>query len=31
LEQRGEEGPIGGGEPDLLAAQLPLEDHDLVA
>jgi hypothetical protein len=24
------EGPVGSGEPDLLAVQLPFEDHDLV-
>jgi hypothetical protein len=31
VKQRGEEGSVGGGEPHLLAVQLPLEDHDLVA
>jgi hypothetical protein len=30
MQQRGEQGPIGGGEPNLLTVQLPLEDHDLV-
>ena len=31
VEQGCEERPVGGGEPDLLAVQLPLQDHDLVA
>jgi hypothetical protein len=30
VQQRGEQGPVSGGEPDLLAVQLPFEDHDLV-
>jgi hypothetical protein len=31
VQQGGEEGPISMGEPDLLALQMSLEDHDLVA
>jgi hypothetical protein len=30
VQESGEERPVSGGEPDLLAAQLPLEDRDLV-
>jgi hypothetical protein len=30
VQQGGEQGPISRGEPDLLAVQLPFEDHDLV-
>jgi hypothetical protein len=31
VEQRGERCPVRGGEPKLLAAQLPFEHCDLVA
>lgn len=30
VQQRGEQCPVGGGEPDLLAVQVPFEDRDLV-
>jgi hypothetical protein len=31
VQERGEEGPVGGGEPDLVAVQLSFEHRDLVA
>ena len=31
VQQRGEQRPVGRGEPDLLAVQVPFEDRDLVA
>jgi hypothetical protein len=31
VQQRGEQRPVGTGEPDLLTVQLPLEDRDLMA
>jgi hypothetical protein len=31
VQQGAEQRPVGAGEPDLLAVQLPLQDHDLVA
>jgi hypothetical protein len=30
VQQRGEQGPVGRGELDLLAVQLPLQNRDLV-
>jgi len=31
VQQRREEGTVGGVEPDFLAAHLPLQHHDLMA
>jgi hypothetical protein len=31
MQQRGEQGPISGGEPDLHTVHLPFDDNDLVA
>jgi hypothetical protein len=30
VQQRGEQCPVGSGEPDLRAVQVPFEDRDLV-